>query len=184
MSIKKPKWGMLIDVSKCVGCHACRIACQNQNGLKVREYYNRIEEQESGEFPNYSRRFIPIQCQHCDNPPCVKVCPAGACYKRENGVVFVDREKCIGCKYCILACPYNAPIIQEDEEYMHKCTFCIEFVEKDGTPACVATCMTGVRVFGDLNDPESEISRIVVKKKIVRLMEDLDTKPSIYYILS
>ena len=119
MSIKKPKWGMLIDASKCVGCHACRIACQNQNRLKVREYYNRIEEQESGEFPDYSRRFIPIQCQHCDNPPCVKVCPVGACYKREDGVVFVDREKCIGCKYCVLACPYNAPVIQEDEEYVH-----------------------------------------------------------------
>ncbi len=181
MANKKTKWGMLIDVSKCIGCHACRISCQNQNELKVREYYNRIEEQESGRFPNYNRRFLPVQCQHCDNPPCVKVCPTGASYKREDGVVLINKAKCIGCKYCIVACPYDVRIIHEEEGYIHKCRFCIEFVEKGGIPACVTTCPMGVRVFGDLRDPDSEISKLIIKKMPGKLRGDLDTKPSIFY---
>jgi DMSO reductase iron-sulfur subunit len=183
MEKKKPKWAMLIDASKCVGCYACRIACQNQNELKIKEYYNRIHEQESGKFPNFTRRFLPVQCQHCDNPPCVRVCPTGASYKRKDGVVIVDKKRCIGCKFCILSCPYKARIINEEKGYIHKCSFCIEFVEQGKTPACVTTCMMGVRVFGDLNNPESEISRLIIKKKPGKLGADLNTKPSIFYIM-
>ena len=178
-----PKWAMLIDTSKCVGCLACVSACQNQNELPVTEYFNRIEEQEFGRFPNFNRRFVPVQCQHCDNPPCVDVCPTGASYKRADGIVAVDTQRCIGCKYCILSCPYNARIISRENGYVHKCSFCLDLIEKHIPPACVATCPTGVRVFGDLNDPGSELSRLITIKKPVRIGKDLNTKPSIYYII-
>ncbi len=178
---QKKKWAMFIDATKCVGCHACRIACQNQNAITPKEYYNRIEEQEFGKYPDYNRRFFPVQCQHCDNPPCVTVCPTGASYKRDDGVVLVDIDRCIGCKYCILSCPYEARIVNEEHGYVHKCRFCIEFVESGESPACMTTCPTGVRVFGDLNDPQSEISKIVTTKKPEKFRKDLNTDPSIFY---
>ncbi len=134
----------------------------------------------TGNFPNYTREFLPVQCQHCDNPPCVKVCPTGASYKRKDGVVLVNKDKCIGCKYCIAACPYNVRIIKK-EGYIEKCRFCIEFVEQGGKPACMTTCMTGVRMFGDLDDPNSEISKFIIKNKLKQFKAELNTKPRIYY---
>ncbi|MEO5357602.1 MAG: 4Fe-4S dicluster domain-containing protein [Nitrospirae bacterium YQR-1] len=177
------KWGMLIDSSKCIGCHSCTVACQNQNELPPRDNFNRIEEREYGKFPNFSRRFLPVQCQHCDNPPCVKVCPVGASYKRQDGVVMVDAQKCIGCKYCLLSCPYNVRVISEEYGHVHKCNFCIEMVLKGEKPACVTTCPMGVRVFGDLNDPGGEISIALAKVSHIRLLKELNTKPSIYYVI-
>lgn len=177
-----PKWAMAIDTTRCVGCYACTIACRNQNSLEPGEYYNRIEEKELGTYPRFTRRFTPMQCQHCDHPPCVTVCPVGASYKRKDGVVTVNAKRCIGCKYCIAACPYNARIIRQKEGYVDKCSFCIQFVEKGEQPACVTTCPTGVRVFGNLADPDSEVSRLVLLKKTIKLGAYLNTKPSIYYI--
>jgi Fe-S-cluster-containing dehydrogenase component len=174
------RYGMVIDETKCVGCHACRVACQNQNGLADKEFYNHLEEREYGSFPNYNREFIPVQCQHCDNPPCVRVCPTGASYKRKDGIVLVDKDRCIGCKYCIAACPYNVRIIAK-EGYIEKCRFCLEFVLQGEKPACVTTCMTGVRTFGDLDDPNSEVSRLVIKQKLKQFKADLNTRPRIYY---
>jgi tetrathionate reductase subunit B len=176
-----PRYGMVIDETKCVGCYSCRVACQNQYNLAENESYNHLEEREYGTFPNYTREFRPVQCQHCDNPPCVKVCPTGASYKRkEDGIVLVDKDKCIGCKYCIAACPYNVRIISK-EGYIEKCRFCIDFVEKGGQPACMTTCMTGVRMFGDLDDPNSDISQYIVKHKLTQFKAELNTKPRIYY---
>ncbi len=107
------RYGMIIDETKCVGCYACRVACQNQNHLRENEAYNFLEEREFGQFPNFNREFLPVQCQHCDNPPCVSVCPTGASHKRKDGVVLVNEKDCIGCKYCIAACPYQCPHHQE-----------------------------------------------------------------------
>jgi tetrathionate reductase subunit B len=174
------RYGMVIDETKCVGCHACRVACQNQNGLSAKESYNHLEEREYGAFPNYNREFIPVQCQHCDNPPCVKVCPTGASHKRKDGIVLVDKDQCIGCKYCIAACPYNVRIIK-NEGYIEKCTFCLEFIGKGEKPACVTTCLTGVRTFGNLEDPDSEVSRLIVKQRLKQFKVDLNTRPRIYY---
>jgi Fe-S-cluster-containing dehydrogenase component len=177
------KWVMIIDPNKCVLCHACTIACQNQNSLASEEFFNRLEEREQGSFPNYIRRSIPVQCQHCDNPPCVDVCPVGASYKRKDGVVMVNFDKCIGCKYCILACPYGVRQVNREKGYIHKCTFCIEFVEQGQKPACQTTCPMGVRTFGDLNDPADPVHAILASKKTVKLLAELKTLPSIYYIV-
>lgn len=174
------RYGMIIDESKCVGCHACRLACQNQNGLRQNESYNHLEEREYGVFPNYTREFLPVQCQHCDNPPCVTVCPTGASHKRKDGVVLVNEKDCIGCKYCIAACPYKVRIIKK-EGYIEKCRFCIEFVEEGEKPACMTTCMSGVRIFGDLDDPNSEITRTIHTHRLKQFKADLNTKPRIYY---
>ncbi|MDD5476105.1 MAG: 4Fe-4S dicluster domain-containing protein [Syntrophales bacterium] len=175
-------YGMVIDETKCVGCYACRVACQNQNNLRAHEAYNHLEEREYGTFPDYTREFLPVQCQHCDNPPCVHVCPTGASIKRPDGVVLVIINDCIGCKYCIAACPYNVRIIK-NEGYVEKCRFCIEFVEKGIEPACMTTCMTGVRLFGDLDDPDSEISRYIARNRhrLRQFKGELNTRPRIYY---
>ncbi len=174
------RYGMVIDETKCVGCHACRVACQNVNGLLAHEAYNHLEEREYGSFPNYSREFLPVQCQHCDNPPCVKVCPTGASVKRADGIVLVDINECIGCKYCIVACPYNVRIIKK-RGYVEKCRFCIEFLPQGIKPACLTTCMAGVRTFGDLDDPQSEVYKLIVKRKLKQFKADQNTKPRIYY---
>ena len=174
------RYGMIIDESKCVGCYACRVACQTQNRRAAQEGYNRLEEREYGKFPDYAREFLPVQCQHCDNPPCVKVCPTGASHKRKDGVVLVNKDHCIGCKYCIAACPYNVRIIKK-EGYIEKCRFCVEFVTKGEKPACVTTCMTGVRKFGDLDDPHSEVSRYLGKNRLRQFKAELNTRPRIYY---
>jgi Fe-S-cluster-containing dehydrogenase component len=177
-----PRYGMVIDETKCVGCYACRVACQNQNHLTPTAAYNFLDEREYGTFPDVQREFQPIQCQHCDNPPCVSVCPTGASYKRADGIVLVNPADCIGCKYCIAACPYDVRIINE-KGFVEKCRFCIEFVEEGGTPACATTCMTGVRIFGDLDDPKSEISRYIAKNRhhLRYFKGTLNTKPRIYY---
>ena len=172
---------MVIDETKCVGCHACRVACQNQNQPCSKTRPTTISKSaNTGPFRITPVRFLPVQCQHCDNPPCVKVCPTGASHKRKDGVVLVDKDKCIGCKYCIAACPYNVRIIKK-EGYIEKCRFCIEFVEKGEKPACMTTCMTGVRMFGDLDDPNSEISRYIIKHKLKQFKAELNTKPRVYY---
>ncbi len=140
------------------------------------------EEREFGKFPNFNREFFPVQCQHCDNPPCVSVCPTGASHKRKDGVVLVDEKDCIGCKYCIAACPYNVRIIKK-EGYIEKCRFCIEFVEEGGKPACMTTCMTGVRLFGDLDDPQSDIAQFIAKNghRLRVYKREMNTKPRIFY---
>jgi Fe-S-cluster-containing dehydrogenase component len=171
---------MVIDETKCVGCHACRVACQNQNQLAENEAYNHLEEREYGTYPNYTREFLPVQCQHCDNPPCVKVCPTGASRKRKDGMVLVDENKCIGCKYCVAACPYKARVVKK-EGYVGKCRFCIEFVERGEKPACVTACMTGVRMFGDLDDHTSDIFQYISKNKLKQFKTELNTQPRIYY---
>lgn len=177
------RYGMLIDTKKCVGCYACTVACQMQNGLAPENAFIRYEEQEKGTYPNVDWKTIPVQCQHCENAPCVTVCPTKARYTRVDGVVLVEEKKCIGCKYCIAVCPYQVNTVDGKKGIVEKCRFCIELVENGGKPACVSTCLTHARIFGDLDDPRSMISQEIIKRKAVPLRPDLETKPKIYYVL-
>lgn len=176
------RYGMLINTRRCVGCFACRVACQMNNGLSSESSYIRYETIEEGVYPHVRAEQVPLQCQHCENAPCQAVCPTGATYTNADGIVLVKHEQCIGCKYCMVACPYNARIIEESTGVAEKCRFCV-FVD-DGTepsPACVSTCVTKARMFGDLDDPESEISRAIIKYNAEPLASNLsDSK--IFYV--
>lgn len=176
------KYGLVIDLTKCIGCNACTVACQAQNALDETEHWIRIETKEEGKFPAVTREVLPVQCQHCDNPPCVRVCPTRASWKHRDGFVLVKHEWCIGCKYCVVACPYQARTFNEERGTPGKCIFCLPRVEKGVKPACVIACPAGARIFGDLNDPQSEVNRVITQKKATRLRPDLRTGPNIYYV--
>lgn len=174
------RFGLLMFPEKCTGCSACSIACATYNNTELHIAYNRLEFVESGTYPNAKMEVIPFQCQHCDNPPCVTVCPTQASFKREDGIVSIDPNKCIGCKYCMTACPYDARQLNENR-IPEKCRWCPELLEKGEQPACSATCMNEVRVFGDLDDPNSRINQLLAKHETYTLLPEKGTKPRIFY---
>jgi len=176
-----PHYAMLIDAARCTGCAACRIACQMQWQLPPEIFFNRLEFREQGKYPHVRQEIVPVQCMHCDNPPCATVCPTQATYKRDDGLVLIDESKCIGCKYCVVACPYDVRQVN-DRGIPEKCRFCAGHIEKGEQPPCVTTCMNTVRVFGDLDDPDSEISRQMREKTVYRLAEYKGTKPRVFYV--
>lgn len=175
------RYGLLIDASRCTGCSACSIACRHHNGNELNINYNRLEFNERGIYPNVTMEILPLQCMHCDNPPCVTVCPTQASFKREDGIVAIDESKCIGCKYCMTACPYDARQLNENR-IPEKCRWCPEILEEGGQPPCSATCMNEVRLFGDLDDPNSEISKKLASVEVYQLAADKGTKPRIFYV--
>ncbi|MFZ5945505.1 MAG: 4Fe-4S dicluster domain-containing protein [Bacillota bacterium] len=175
------RFAMIIDSSRCTGCNACRIACQMQWQLPPDIAYNRLEHIERGTYPQARWEIVPVQCMHCDNPPCRDVCPTGATYKRSDGLVLIDSTKCIGCKYCMAACPYGARQINEDG-VPEKCKFCNEAILEGKMPACVSTCMNEVRVFGDTENPQSKISKLIAARYVSQLLPSKGTQPRIYYI--
>ncbi len=179
-----PKYGLVTDLTKCAGCRACTVACQMQNDLQPYERWVRVQEVDAGKFPSDTRRFLIVQCQHCDKAPCISVCPVRANYKRTDGIVMIDEDRCIGCKYCIVACPYQARIFNEERGVAQKCWLCYKRVEKGVAPACVVACPAGARYFGDLEDPDSEVSKLIVSRKAAKLRPDLGTEPNSYYIRS
>ena len=176
------RYGMLINTRRCVGCFSCRVACQMNNSLPANESFIRYETIERGVFPNVRAEEVPTQCRHCDGAPCVSVCPTGASYINDDGVVLVDEKSCIGCYYCMLACPHQARIIHRATKTPEKCRFCV--LKDDGTepkPTCVGTCITHARIFGDLDDPESEISKAIIKYNAAPIGSD-QTKSKVYYV--
>ncbi len=175
------RYGMLINTKKCVGCYSCRIACQMYNGLAPDEMFIKFYEEERGQYPSVYAENIPVQCMHCEDAPCQSVCPTTATYTTESGVVLVDEEKCIGCKYCMAACPYDARIQLHPSGVVEKCRFCWTDGEPGNPPKCVGTCISGARIFGDLDDPESEISKEIARTNAQPLAGDL-TKAKIYYV--
>jgi tetrathionate reductase subunit B len=196
------KWGMVIDLDRCrPECTACMEACRTENNVDyhgderwdihwIRKAKLRSEK---GDKP------VVLMCNHCDKPPCAPVCPVQATYKRDDGIVIVDHHRCIGCRYCMIACPYNARFFnfKESEEWPNKdfpkrshgvaeaCTLCAHLLDKSRMPACVEACAKaggGALHVGDLNDPESNVSRLIAENSTQRLREDLGTEPKVYYI--
>ena len=180
---RKVRYGMLIDTRRCIGCHACSVACKAEFDVPLGSTRSWVEYVEKGHYPAVTRSFVPRLCNQCSNPPCVDVCPTGATWKRkEDGVVVVDPNLCIGCKYCIQACPYDARFINPTTGVAEKCDFCLHRISRGLVPACVETCIGRARIFGDLNDPESEISKRVGSNAVQVLRPGQGTKPNVFYI--
>jgi len=179
---EKPKYGMVIDVRRCVGCMSCTVSCKMENSVPLGVSRANVDMYEKGTYPNVKRHFLPKLCNQCDNAPCVSVCPVGATYKREDGIVVVNADKCIGCGYCVVACPYHARFIHPIHKVADKCDFCDHLVDMGGTPACVRNCMGKARVFGDLNDPNSEVSKSIATEPTTKRKIELGTEPNVFYI--
>ncbi len=180
---RKVQYGMLIDVRRCIGCQACSVACKAEFDVPLGATRSWVEYVEKGTYPNVSRSFLPRLCNHCTHPPCVPVCPTGATYKRkEDGIVVVDGGLCIGCKYCIQACPYDARFLNPVTGNADKCDFCLHRISQGIEPACVETCIGRARIFGDLNDPDSEIAKRIATNPVTVLRQGQGTEPNVYYI--
>ena len=209
-------WGMVIDLTKCIGCMTCTVACEVENFLPHGVSWGRVMDFEDGEYPNVERVYLPMPCMQCEEPACMKACPTEAISKREDGIVMTDYDKCIGCRLCIIACPYDSRVYIEKvdlpapllrlrrevrskhqilkEKTVSKCTFCAHRIDKAGekgktpgkdpevTPLCVNTCIGHARYFGDLDDPESEVSKLAKSDRAFVLYEKAKTKPSVYYL--
>jgi Fe-S-cluster-containing dehydrogenase component len=212
-------WGMVIDLRKCIGCYSCVISCKQEHFLPPGMFWNRIVIGESGGYPNVSKLTYPVLCNHCAEAACVKACPTRATTRREDGIVVIDNARCVGCRYCLIACPFQQRTFYADgdKEYfpgqglteyeaigrelyplekgtVMKCNFCAERIDsgiekglkpgtdREATPACVIACPTEARVFGDLDDPESEVSRRIREEKGFQLHPEYGTDPSVYYV--
>ena len=204
------RYGMVIDLTRCAACHTCAVACKQANNLPNSMWWNKIltvggegMDTASGTYPNgLELHHIPIACQHCDNPPCVKACPVGATYKRaEDGIVVQDCDRCIGCRMCSVACPYSVRAFnwKKPEYYVdhalgdydapkhqnnavEKCTFCANRIARGEKPACMELCPGRARYWGDLDDPNSEASIALHGRMAIRLLEDRGTEPNVYYL--
>lgn len=182
MKMKMKKYAMVIDTKTCVGCGACVVACKTENRVPEGLHRDWIVEEVSGKFPHLQMEIRSERCNHCSNPPCVSNCPTGASFvKKGTNMVLLYPGKCTGCKACMAACPYNARFVMP-EGYVSKCTFCNHRVEKGLSTACASVCPTHSIVFGDLNDPLSEASKRLKKRKYKTLIPEAGTKPNIYYL--
>jgi len=173
---------MVIDLAKCTGCQACAVACKVENEVPPAVWRTWVKVMEKGTYPDAVNISMPVMCNNCDNAICVRVCPTKASYKREDGIVMIDPHKCTGCKYCMAACPYQARYINPVRKYAQKCYFCSHRVDQGLLPACVEACPSGALTFGDMNDPNSEVSRLLVKKPTNVLKPEAGTEPSVFYI--
>jgi len=209
------RWVMVADLQRCVGCQTCTAACKHANATSPVVQWRRVLDIEAGSYPNVSRSFVPVGCQHCEDPPCMHVCPSTATRRRADGIVTIDYDICIGCAYCAVACPYQArfkidapvsaygqgamqnEIVREDLHRIgvaQKCTFCsdrVDFgldngmtpgVDPRATPACVNACIADAMYFGDIDDPNSNVSRLLRKQKHFRMHEEIGTEPGFYYV--
>lgn len=176
------RYGMAIDTRRCVGCSDCVVACQTENNVPIGYARDWITEITTGKYPNLQMEILSERCNHCSNAPCVRTCPTTASHYSTGGTVLVDHEECIGCKACIASCPYDARFVHPDG-YVDKCTFCMHRVEKGQDPACVSVCPTHAMSFGDLDNPNSDISKLIARRKWKTLAPEAGTKPNIYYLL-
>ncbi|MCA9514796.1 MAG: 4Fe-4S dicluster domain-containing protein [Myxococcales bacterium] len=175
------RYAMTVDTRRCVGCSACVLACMAENDVPEGYCRDWIVSEIHGEFPNLTQEIRSERCMHCSNPPCVEVCPTGASFVHDGGVVLVDPHKCTGCKACIASCPYDARYVHPDG-HVDKCTFCIHRVERGDNPACVSVCPTKALTFGDLNDPTSEVSKLLRTREYKVLQPEAGTEPNVFFL--
>jgi Fe-S-cluster-containing dehydrogenase component len=173
------KYALVIDTTRCVGCGACKEACHYRNQLPEGTSYIHILSQGEG-----TGKFLPVQCQHCAKPPCASVCPVGATYRREDGVVLIDEKLCVGCKYCEVACPYQVRVFDKERGVVDKCWLCLDYVLDGRKPACVDACILGARHFGRQDDPNSTVAQLIASGQARPLHPEFGTHPGIlYYIM-
>jgi len=177
------RYALVVDSRKCINCKACVVACRAENRVPLGHSRNWIDEEHRGVWPDLLASSEPEQCHHCDSPSCVRVCPTGASFQRDDGVVLINDADCIGCRYCILACPYEARFFRDDRGVVEKCTLCAHRVDRGELPACVETCPSRVRVFGDIGDPGSSASQLLAKREYRVHNPETGNGPQIYYLL-
>lgn len=177
---------LVIDLDRCIGCCGCEVSCKQENNVAVDVLWNKVVEQGPfGTFPDVEHYFLPSVCQQCAAPQCIRVCPTGASHRNEDGIVLIDREKCFGCKYCIMACPYGVRSFNYAMKVVEKCTLCVQLQAVNEKPACVKACAAKARYFGDLDDPGSDVSRALKQagEENVHSLPDVGNSPRSRYIL-
>ncbi|QDF27804.1 4Fe-4S dicluster domain-containing protein [Halarcobacter anaerophilus] len=178
-------YAMALDYQNCINCKACETACKEENGVQLGADKQRIWVgiTEGSIFGKSFVNLYPSQCNHCETAPCVSVCPTNASHIVAGGIVKVDPDKCILCKGCMEACPYDARFVDDTKVAVDKCTFCDHRIEEYGTTACQATCPTNVRLFGDLDDENSDLVKLLKKSRFFFLKEEAGTRPKLFYIV-
>ena len=174
--------GFVIDQRKCIGCHACTVACKAENGVPLGEFRTWVKYVDKGTFPDSRRHFLVERCNHCDDAPCITICPTKALFRRDDGIVDFDADRCIGCKSCMQACPYDAIYIDPTTHTAAKCNFCAHRVDVGLQPACVNVCPEQAIITGDLDDPTSYISRLIARNSVQVRRPDQGTKPKLFYL--
>jgi len=213
-----PRWGMVIDLRKCIGCYSCMVTCKEEHFLPPNVFWNRVLIGETGTYPSVTKQIYPVGCNHCKEAACVKACPTGATARRSDGIVTIDAAKCVGCCYCLISCPYQQRTFYAKEKSYFpgqgltefekigkqlyplqpgtvvKCNFCAERIDsglkkglkpgidREATPACVINCPPQARYFGDLDDPDSQVSLLIKERRAFQLHPEYGTDPSVYYI--
>ena len=180
-----PLWAILVDTRRCIACQACTMACSMENVSPEGQFRTVVATYAVTDLAGKTGlAVLPRLCNHCEEPPCIPVCPVGATFKRKDGIVLVDVDRCVGCAYCVQACPYDARFVNHHTGKADKCTFCSHRVEAGLLPACVETCVGGARIFGDINNPQSDISRrlVAAEGKTRVLKPEAGTTPRVFYI--
>jgi Fe-S-cluster-containing dehydrogenase component/formate-dependent nitrite reductase membrane component NrfD len=175
-------YGFVIDLRKCIGCHACTIACKAEHDIPVGVNRCWVKTVEKGSFPDTQRLFLPVLCNQCTEAPCMKICPTSALYKRRDGIVDLNGDACIGCRACMVACPYDQLFIDPNTRTAEKCNFCANRVENQLQPSCVSVCPTECRIFGDLDDPSSQVAQIVQREAFMVRKPEKGTGPKVFYL--
>jgi len=176
------KYGFIIDNRKCIGCHACTVACKAEHEVPIGVNRTWVKYIEKGTFPDSRRYFTVMRCNHCDNPPCVEICPVGALFQRDDGIVDFNNQRCIGCKSCTMACPYDSIYIDPDTGTAAKCNYCAPRVDNGLLPACVNVCPEQAIISGDLDNPQTEISRLLGRNQVTARKVEKGTVPKLFYI--